>query len=126
MGFGRAPHHRGAADIDVLDRLLTSCAPSDRFLKGVEVNADEIDGCAADALEIGAVLIAIAHEDAAVDSRMKGLHASIHDLGRTREIAHIAYGNSGVAECLCRAARAEDLEAQLRKLFGKVHDACLI
>ncbi len=43
--FGGGADHRGAADVDVFDRLVKSAVGlGDGLLEGVEVDADEVDG----------------------------------------------------------------------------------
>src|SRR5690554_1961082 len=126
MRFRSAPHHRRPADIDIFDGLFSPCPARDRRLKRIEVHTNEIDRRSANALESRAIVFAIAHQDAAVDARMERLHAAVHDLRRAREIAHIAHLKPSLSERFRRPARAEDLNAELRKPRREIDDSSFI
>ena len=65
-------------------------------------------------------------QDAAVDVRIQGLDAAIHDLREPRDVADIGYGDTGLFDGLHRAARRDDLNACFVELAGEFDDALFI
>ena len=88
----RGTHHRGTTDVDILDRVLERAAgPGDRCGERIEIHRDEVDGLDA-VLGHHRVVGAEATEQSAVDARVQGLDASVHDLrkaGDGRDIVHL-------------------------------------
>jgi hypothetical protein len=124
--LGGAAHHGRAADVDVLDDLVVLGAGRHRLLERVEVHAHEADGLAPDAGQRGAVLVQVAHEDAAVHARVQGLHAPVHDLGGLRVLRHVDYREARFAQRLGGAAGREDLDALGSQSLGKLNDSGLV
>ncbi len=92
MVLRRGAHHRRAADVDVLDRVLERAARlGDRRRERVQVDDDEVDRLDA-VLAHHCVVGAAAAEQAAVDLRVQCLDPAVHDL---REAGH-----RGHVECL--------------------------
>ena len=83
-----AAQHRGAADVDRLDRLLLRHSPPRRdLLERIEVDADEVERLDPVLLERGDVFgLVAAGEDAGVDARVERLHAPAEHLRRGRDV----------------------------------------
>lgn len=99
--LGGGAHHRGAADIDILDNLVAACALGDGLGEGVEVDHDQVDH--ADRMFAGRSHVAgiIAHrEQAAMDDRVQRLDAAIHHLGKAGEVGDVAHFQPSVAQHL--------------------------
>ncbi len=124
--LGRRPHHRRAADVHVLDRLVERAALRHLVLEGVEVHDHHVDRGDPVLREGGQVLGGVAaREDAAVDRRVQRLHAAVEDLrepGGLRDAGHL---HARLLELGRGAAGGEDLEAALREAAGEVHDPLL-
>ena len=83
--LGRGADQRRAADVDVFDAVVEAGTRRDRRLEGVEVDDHEVDGGDAvlgHGLEVRGLVPA--REDTAMDARLQGLDAPVHDLGKAR------------------------------------------
>ena len=86
---GGANHGR-TADIDVFHRIVIAAGFRDRRLERVEIDHEKIDGADAVCGKCGLVLRVVAHcEQAAMHSRVQGLHPSVHHLGKTGDLGHL-------------------------------------
>ncbi len=114
MVLGRAAHQRRTADIDILDRVgIADIGPSDGLRKRIEIHNHEIDRLNAMFGQHGDILGMIAAEqNAAVDSGMERLHATIHHLGKAGVFGHIANGEAILLQELAGPAGAEQLDAR--------------
>ncbi len=86
-------HHRRAADIDVLDRLLQSAAGiGDGFAERVKVDHQQIDRLDAVRVHRVHVLMHIPPaEQCAVDLGVQRLDAPVHDFRKAGVIRHIRH-----------------------------------
>ena len=124
--LGCATHHRRAADVDVLDGLFMRGAARDGLLKRVEVHAHQVDRLSANPAQRVAIAVAIAHEDSAVDAWVKGLDATVHDLGRLGVLRDVDDGDSALAERLGRAAGGQNLHSRFRESLRELDDTRLV
>ncbi len=88
--FGGRAEHGGAADIDVFD--------GGAFLKGVEIDADEVDGAQTHlgaGFHVGRVGAPL--EDASVDFGMERFDAAIENFGVAGEGGYVDDGNARIA-----------------------------
>ena len=101
--LGRGAHHRRAADVDVLDRVLERAAGlGDRRAERVEIDHDEIDRRDAVLAQRGRVLGQVApREDARVHLGVQRLHAAVEHLRKAGVGADV-----GDREARRRRARA--------------------
>ena len=122
---GRA-EHRGAADVDVLDRLLFRApGPRDRRLERIEVDREHIDRIDR-VLGERRVVDAAPREQAAVHARMQRLDAAVHDLRELGDRRNFDDGNSRVAQRLRGAAGRHDLETGLDEPGRERREALLV
>ncbi len=96
--LGRGAHHRRAADVDVLDRILEAAIGiGDGLLERVEVDDDQVDRLDA-VLAHHRVVFAAAPEDAAVDFRMQCLDAAGHHLREAGVVGNLGDLDAVVGE----------------------------
>jgi hypothetical protein len=113
--LGRRPHHRGAADVHVLDRLVERAALGHLVLEGVQVHDHHVDGRDLVLLEGGEVLRGVAaREDARVDPGVQRLDAPVQDLGEAGGLRDAGRLDPGLLQLGRGPAGGEDLEAALR------------
>src|SRR5829696_3183088 len=120
--------HRRPSDVDHLDRLGLRHAPPARDRRErVEVDAHDVERLDLVLVERRAVLLQVtAGEDSRVDARMQRLHAPAQHL---RLGGHLLDGRDPDAllrEERRRAARGDDLEAELREPAREGVDALLV
>ncbi len=90
--FGRGAQQRRAANVNVVHGSAEIAAAGDGFGKWVKVDGDQING--ADAVRGGGLVVhAAPGEDGAVDERVQGFDAAVHDFGKAG-----ACGNFGDAD----------------------------
>ena len=97
MVLGCGPNHRGAADVDVLDSITERrVVPRDRFLEGIEVNGEEVDGF--DTVFVHDRLVGTTSaKQSTVYDRVQGLDAAIHDFGKTGFFGNLDNLDTGFA-----------------------------
>src|SRR5213076_675232 len=124
---GRA-EHRGAPDIDLLDRLLEGDAGlRDRLAERIEVDDHQVDRRDAVLRERGAVSgMGATGEQAAVHLGVQGLHAPVHHFGESRHLLDRNHGDPSLAQRLGGATGGYDLPAERDQLAGELHDAALV
>ena len=122
------PQHGGAADVDLLDRLLPRDAGAgDGVLERVEVDADEVERRDAVPLEVGDVLGDIAAgEDASVNGRMQRHDPVAEHLGEPRQRLDARDVEPGVREETRRAAARQELDPEPVEPFGERGQASLV
>ena len=122
---GGADHGR-AADVDVLDGIgQVTARLGHGGGEGVEVDRDQVDRLDAVLLHHRAVEGATA-EDAAVDFRVQGLHATVHHLREAGVVGDFHRGHAVVLEQLVGAAGGEDFHAEGLEFAGEFEDAGLV
>ncbi len=125
MVLCRRPHHRGTADIDVLDRLIKRESPAAHRLEGVEVHHHKVDGFDAVLLHNG-VVDTPAPEDAPVDLRVEGLYPPVHHLRRTGVGGDFGKRNPRLRERRPGAAGTQETIIMLDEHLCKIDDAGFI
>jgi hypothetical protein len=104
--LGRRAKHRGASDVDHLDRvLLTRVLPPGDLVEGIEVDADEVDRL--DVMlgqRLHVVLLVAPRQDARVHAGVKGLHPAAEQLGRLRQLVDPPHRKTLLLEAGRRAA----------------------
>ena len=105
MVFSRRPQHRGTADIDVFNGIFETAIFifGDRF-KRVQIDDDEING--RDVLCPHDVLILLAAENTAMNTRVQGFNTAIHDLGETGMFTDTGYCKARLSQQFVGAACA--------------------
>ncbi|MND65529.1 hypothetical protein D3C80_569000 [compost metagenome] len=122
----RGTDHGRTADVDVLDGGgQVAVRLGDGGLEGVEVDRDQVDRLDAVLFHHRAVEIATA-EDAAVDLRVQGLHATVHHFREAGVVGDFHGGDGVVLEQLVGAAGGEDLHAEGSQFTGELDDAGLV
>ena len=89
--LGRRPHHRRAADVDVLDcGLPADRRIGDRRFKRIQVDHDHIDRVDALGRQVSLVGgVGAPGQDAAVNARVQGLDPAAQDLGSAGVFSHL-------------------------------------
>ena len=124
--FRRGAQHRRAADVDVFDRLLQRAVGlCHRALERIQVQHQQIDRRNAQ-LGHQRVICAAATEQAAVDLRMQGLDATVHDFREAGHVAHVAHRDTGVAQRFGAAAGREQLNAGGDEPLAQLDQAGLV
>src|SRR3546814_3261515 len=86
----RRAHHRGAADVDILDDVVARRALGDGRGEGVEVDDDEVDRADAVRVHRRDMRDIVAHrEAAAVGRRVERLDAAVHHPGNAGETGDV-------------------------------------
>ena len=81
------PHHRRAADVDLLDALVGRRAGGDRLGERVEVGHEQVERRDAELVELREVLgTAGVGEQPRVHARVQGLHPAVEALGEAGEL----------------------------------------
>jgi len=58
--------------------------------------------------------------------RVQRLYPSVHHLGETGDLIDRDHRDPVAPQCLGRAARGDDLPAELDELTGEIHDAAFV
>ena len=126
--LGRRADHRRAADVDPLERVgKGGRALRHRLDKRVQVPRDEVDRRHVVLRDLGLIVRATAPvEDAAVDLRMQRLHAAAQHLRAACEVGHLCDRESRLGDRPRRAARPDELPAEVMEPAGKVNDPGLV
>jgi hypothetical protein len=126
--LGRGPDHGGAADVDLLDRLLERDAVArDRLDERIEVAADKVNLVQAMALQRFHVLGLVApSEDAGVHTWVERLDPPVHHLGKTCQVTHRMGVDCSILDRIERAACGVDLVPESRKPAGEGRQATLV
>ena len=106
----RAAQHRGAADVNVLNRVVQRHVRlRDRCFKGIKIHHHQIDGRYV-VLGGGGFVRGVAPDvkQPAVNLWMQRLHPPIHHLGKAGVRADVLDRQPGVAEGLGRATRGDE------------------
>src|SRR3546814_16875002 len=86
----RRTHHRGAADVDILDDLVARRALGDGCGKGVEIDDDPVARADAMLLHRRDMRGVVApREDPAVHGRVQSLYAAVHPPGQAGGAGYI-------------------------------------
>ncbi len=125
--LGRGTDHGRAADIDVLDDLLTRAAARHGLLKGIEVDHKQVDRADRMGLHRRHVLGIVAHsQQAAVNQRVERLDPAVHHLGKAGDLRNVLHRQAGIADRLCRAAGRDQLHAHARKGRSQFDNTALV
>ena len=126
MVLGPGADHGGPADVDVLDGVVQRAARlRNRAFEGVEVDDEKVDG--ADAVHGHQIGIAVeSPQQAAVDARMQGLDAAVHDFRKAGLLGHLDDRHAVAGEQLRRAAGRQDADAERRQPPRERHHAGLV
>ncbi len=124
---GRA-EHRGAADVDVLDRLRKcGLRLGNGFAKRIEVYGDEIDRCDAVLLERReVVLIVTSRQQSAVHLRMQRLHPAVHHFRESRDVLDANDRDPLASEGLGGAAGRDDLPLEGHQFSGELDNSAFV
>ncbi len=124
----RRAEQGGAADVDQLDHLLLAgIGPARGRRERIEVDADELEGIDRLLGELRPVVVAVEpRQDAGVDPRVQRLHAAAEQLGGVGDRLDRRHGEPVLGEERRRAARRDELEAELVECAGELVDARLV
>ena len=65
-------------------------------------------------------------QKAAVDLRVKGLHAAVHHLGESRKIGDLLHRDAGGGDRLGGASGGEEFDTEFMEAAGEVDEAGLV
>ncbi len=126
--LGRRPHHRRAADVDLLDHLVKrGLGVGGGLAERVEIDDHQVD--AVDLVRgelLGMRRVRAAGQDAGVDARMQRLDAAVEDLGETGHVGDGHRRDAELAQVGEGAAGRDDLDAEAAKPLGQLGQAALI
>ncbi len=119
--------HRGAADIDIFHAIVIRTRSRDGRLERIEIDHQKIDLGDAVRQHCGLMFrVGADSKEAPMDRRMKRLDASVHHLGKAREIAHIADREPRFSQCLLGSAGGNKLDSPRRERPGEIHKTGLV
>ena len=126
--LGGRTHHRGTADVDLLDQCIKAgCRVRRGLHEGVEVDHHDVDEAEAVPGQRGEIVRTIASgEDAAVQGRMQRLHPTVHHLGEAGDRRDVGHRQAGVGEGLRGAAGRHQFEAARDESATQFHDSGLV
>jgi hypothetical protein len=123
---GRA-HHRGAADVDLLDALVRRRARGDGLRERVQVGDDQVERLHAEVGELGHVgLQPAVGEDARVHLGVQGLDPAVQALGEPGEVLDLRHRDAELLDQRGRAARRDQLDAGVVQAAGQVLETGLV
>ena len=119
-------NHRRAADVDVLDRIVDGCIRArDRCFERIQVDDQQVDRF--DAVFVHDRLVGAATtEQSAMDGRMQGLDAAVHDLRKAGFLGDFADVEAGLAQLPAGAAGGNELDARRGEAFCKRNETALV
>ena len=124
---GRA-QHRGAANIDLLDRVLKEhVGIVDGLTERIEIDGYQVDRDDAvflKRLHVGGQVAP--GEESAVNRRMQRLYPSVQHLRKTGDFFDPCYRQARLFEGSRRAARRHDLPSELGQPFGQFLDSLFV
>ncbi len=123
--FGRRPHQRGTADIDVLHRVPPrDVRPRHRLLERIQVDAHHVDGVDAVASQVVPVRRVVPiGQNAAVHLRVQRLDPAAQQFGKTGQLLHRSHGQPRRRQMTHGAAGGQQLEPEPYQPSGKLDDA---
>ena len=126
--LGGGADHARSADVDLLDELLEGDARARRGLfERIQVHDHDVDEADPVRLERGEVVVPIpARKDAAVDTGVERLHASVQHLRKAGDRRDARHGEAGVRQSAGRPAGRDELEAARGERAGEVDEAVLL
>ncbi len=125
--LGRRAHHRGAADVDLLDALVGRGAGHHRLGERVEVRDHEVERRDPQLLELGDVRRQPAvGEDPGVHLRVQRLDPAVEALGEPGEVLDLGDRQAEVGDQLRRPARRDQLDVGLVQSPDEVLETRLV
>ena len=125
--LGRRPDHRRSADVNVLDAISVRCAARHRRLERIEVHDSQIDRVDAMRGHRQQMLVIVAQrQKPAMHHRVQRLDPTVHHLGETRHLGHIAHRQRGHAQRLGRAPGRDQFHPAQRQRPCKVDQPGLV
>ena len=111
MVLRRAPHHRRAADIDILDDFVAARALGHGLRKRIEIDHHQVDGADAMFLHRRQMFGIVAHrQQPAMHFGMQRLHPPVHHFGKAGEFADIHDLQPGCAKRFCSATSRDQFD----------------
>ena len=108
----RRSQHSGASDIDILDRVFDGAVIArDSGFEGIKVYDEQVDTFDP-VLRQNFVVHPRSSQQAGVDGGVECLYAPSHDLGETRDVSDIGYGEARVAKRPGGTAGRDQLERE--------------
>ena len=112
MIFSGGAQQRGAADVDIFERLgKAAIGPRDGGLKGVQVDHEQIDRADAVGPHDG-VIRAAPPQQAGMDARVQGLDATVQHLREAGIVGDFSHPDAMLGQQAGRAARGQDVNIQ--------------
>jgi len=125
--LGGAANQGRAADVDVLHARFEIGAARDRVLERVKIDDQKVDRCDVVHRHGQLVLLVVApRQQPAMDHRVQGLDAAVHDLGEAGMVRNLRDRDVCLPQHLRRAASGEDGDVVLVKEAGELHQSGLV
>ena len=123
----RGPHHRRAADVDLLDALVGRGTRGHRLGERVEVDHHEVERRDAELVELRHVLrLAPVGQDAGVHGRVQRLHPAVEALGEAGHLLDRGHRDAGVGDPARGRAGGDELDAGGVQAAGQLLEAGLV
>jgi hypothetical protein len=125
--LGRGPHHRRAADVDLLDALVGARPRGHRLGERVEVDDHQVERRDVEFLELAHVLgLAPVREDPRVHRRVQRLHPAVEGLGKAGDLLDGRDRHPGLGDPAGGGAGTHQLDAGGGEAAGQVLDPGLV
>jgi len=112
--LGRGPHHRRAADVDLLDALVGAGAGGHRLAEGIEVRDHQVERLDTELLELPDVGVeAAVGQDAGVHLGVQRLDPAIEALGEACQLLDLGHRDAEPLDQCRRPAGRHERDARL-------------
>ena len=125
--LGRAAHHGGTADVDLLDGIGLVGAGAHGVGERVQVDDHQVERLDAELLELLGVL-GVGHisQNAGVNVRVQRLDAAVEAFGESGDIGHLGYLDAQFGKLLGGRTSGNNFGAGLHERFREYFDAFLM
>src|SRR5690606_28370372 len=120
----RRSKQRNAADVDILDGILQGHARlSNRFLKGIQIADDDVDGRITILAQIFKVFLTVTRENARVDSGVKCFDTPAKKLVDAGKLFHAGDGQPRLSQCTFCTAAGDQIVTVFHEGDGEIYQS---
>ena len=125
--LGRRAHHRGPADVDLLDAGVVVRPGGDRVGEGIEVDDDELERLHVQVRDLLEMLgLSRVRQDAGMDPRVQGLDPAFEALREPGQRVDRGHVDAGLRDPLGGGPGGDDLDARVRQTAGELGEPGLV